>query len=136
MRRLLFRWSLRSALVAVAIAGCVLGYAAKVRRYRAEQERAIAEIDRLGGYIGARLGYCIVNPDARPVRTLMWGGDELVDSDLDHLAWLPDLDTLYPRRVEGHRRRPRPAPGGSACSRTWTWPRRRSPTPAWSPSSG
>jgi hypothetical protein len=95
MRRLLFRWSLRSAVVAVAIVGCVLGYVANVRRYRAAQERAIAEIDRLGGNIGARVGSCIVHPDQRPVRAITWTSDEVVDDDLARLAWLPDLDTLY-----------------------------------------
>jgi hypothetical protein len=95
MRRLLFRWSLRSALVAVAIAGCVLGYVANVRRYRAEQERAIAAIERLGGYIGARRGYCVTNPDQRPVRAVMWTSDDAADADLARLAWLPELDTLY-----------------------------------------
>jgi hypothetical protein len=95
MRRPLFRWSLRSAVVAVAIVGCLLGYAAKVRRYRIGQERAIAEIERLGGYIGARRGECVANPDRRPVRAVMWTSEAVADADLARLAWLPDLDTLY-----------------------------------------
>ena len=58
------------------------------------QERAIAEIDRLGGYIGARRGQASAPPPAAGPGGHV-GRRAVADADHVRLAWLPDLDALY-----------------------------------------
>ena len=82
---LLFRWSLRSALVAVAVVGCVLGYVAKSGDTGPSRSGRSPRSTGSAGASARPMGIASSIPTERPVRAVMWD------------------------QRRGHRRRPRPA---------------------------
>jgi Leucine-rich repeat (LRR) protein len=92
--RLRARWHLHTILIGIAVLAVFMAMIIEPRRRRAEQECAIAALERLDALIGARPFYCVINSARRPVLSICLTNPDITDADLAPLASLTELETL------------------------------------------
>jgi Leucine Rich repeat len=87
-------WRLRTFVVGIAVLAILMAVVSERRRHLAAHERAVAEVERLEGLVGARPFLCVVDSTRRPVLSICLNNPDVTDSDVAPLACLTELETL------------------------------------------